>query len=304
MNIILPMKKTTLFCFVFLVVFAVGCGVPNLYEFEKEFCKEGSAPGELSNPIDLELTPDGNLVVTDSGNNRFQVLDGDGKLIFVGGEFGNGKLQIKSVSGCAVHRISGDILVCDLKGNKVVRYKKDGKPEIRVIQSVRAPLDAAFDKLGNIYVLMARQADLYKYDQIGNLIGKVGGAGQSALVFPVSMRIRDDIIYIADSGSRRIVKMKLNGDFIAQFNTKGEYEPMKGPSSVFVDETGNLFTLDVGDIPVAFLNPDGKLFSKVGGFGDEPGSFMYPRSIVANSNGDVYILDSNRNVIIKYKKNK
>lgn len=254
------------------------------------------------NPVDMDITPEDYLLVSDAGNNRFQILDQDGGVKLVGGEFGTKNFQIQSIAGCGVHRISGDIAICDLKGNKIVRYDKSGRPKQKVTQSVRGPLDVAFDKLGNLYVIMARKPAVYKYDQIGNLVATIGGAGQSAFLFPISLRIKDDFIFVADSAAKRVVKLKMNGDFVTQYDKKGEFEPMKGPSSVFIDNIGYVFALDVGDVPLALLDPEGKLFSKIGGFGEGPGQFMYPRSLVALENGDVFVLDSNKNVIIKYKK--
>lgn len=44
-------------------------------KLERSFGRRGAGDGEFSNPHDVEVAPDGNLYVVDSGNNRIQVFD-------------------------------------------------------------------------------------------------------------------------------------------------------------------------------------------------------------------------------------
>lgn len=284
-----------------ILSFLVGC-VPDKFKFESEFGKVGSKPGEFSNAVDMEMTPEEDLIVSDAGNNRFQVITSDGAYKFSGAEYGTTGFKVQSIGGCGVNVLTGEILLCDVKGNKIVKYSKTGQALSKITDKVRGPLDAAFDKSGNIYVIMAKQANISIYNSAGKFLKTIGGTGNTALQFPISIKIRDENVFIADSSARRVVKMKTSGEFVEQYTSKGDVEPMKGPTSVHVDSSGDVYILDVGDVPVVMLGPDGKLISKIGGFGDEPGKFMYPKSIVAKENGEVLILDNNRNLVIKYKK--
>jgi len=91
---------------------------------------------------------------------------------------------------------------------------------------------------------------------------------------------------------------------VQEYSQKGEYEPLKGPSGVCVDSNGNLYLLDLGEVPVVTLDAQGGLISKIGNFGKEPGQFLYPRGIVVTESGDVLVMDNSRNVLLVFKKTK
>ena len=161
-------------------------------------------------------------------------------------------------------------------------------------------MDVAVDSESNIYVIMSRNSEIYKYNDFGQYQGKIGGQGKAALIFPTSITIHNNIIYITDFGGKRIVKLNLDGSFIEEIKSKGEYEEMKGPSGLHIDETGNLYVLDLGEVPVVILSPEGKLISQVGTFGNHEGNFLYPTGVIAKSKDDVYVLDNSRNTILNF----
>ncbi len=291
-----------IFLFLLQLVLLTGCGVPDRFKFEGEFGKRGTKPGEFSNPLDIDITPDDDIVVADAGNHRLQVLSPDGTFKMTVGEYGTTGFKIQGIAGCGVSKSSGEILLCDIKGNKIVKYDKTGTPKQKIVDKMKPPLDAAFDKFGNVFVVMAGQAALSKYDPVGKFLGNIGGSGKAAFALPSAVYIRNEKIYVADSGARRVVKMTLTGEFEDQFSSKGEFEEMKSPSGIYVDNLDNIFIIDGGEVPLVQLLPDGKFFSKIGGFGDSPGNFMYPKGIVVRENGEILVLDNNRSLVVKYKK--
>ena len=285
-----------------LLVFATGC-VPNSFKFEKEFGKSGSGTAEFLNPTDMDIDKNGNLVVADAGNTRFQVISTSGSVITTGGEFGVGKKKLQSISGIGIDKSTNAVWVCDQKGKKVNKYDvSDGSYMITISKNMKFPMDVAVDSQSNVYVIMSRNSEIYKYSDYGEFIEKIGGQGKAALVFPTSIVIHDDIIYITDFGGKRIVKLKLDGTFIEEIKNKGEYEPMKGPSGLHIDDLGNLYVLDLGEVPVVILSPDGKLISQVGTFGNHEGNFLYPTGVIAKTRDDVYVLDNTRNTVLNFVK--
>lgn len=283
-----------------LLVFTTGC-VPNNFTFEKEFGKSGSGSAEFLNPTDLDIDKEGNLVVADAGNTRFQVISTSGKTITTGGEFGVGKTKLQSISGIGVDKSTNYVLVCDQKGNKIVKYDlTDGSYLDTISKNMKYPMDVAVDSHSNIYAIMSRKSEIYKFSDFGQPLGKIGGQGKAALVFPTSILIYNDVIYITDFGGKRIVKLNLDGTFIEEIKTKGEYEEMKGPSGLHIDDAGNLYVLDLGEVPVVILSPDGKLISQVGTFGNHEGNFLYPTGVIAKSRDDVYVLDNTRNTVLNF----
>lgn len=291
-----------IFLLLLVTLLVTGC-VPNNFKFKKELGQSGSGPSEFLSPTDLDLDSYGNLVVADAGNTRFQVISSDdGKVVASGGEFGVDKMKLQSISGIGVDKKDGVVWVCDEKGNKIVKFDLDGSPILKVTKHMKAPMDVAVDKDNSIYVIMARTSEIYKYSYEGRFQKKIGGRGKAELIFPTSIIIHDNIIYVTDFGGKRIVKLKLDGSFIEEIKNKGEYEEMKGPSGLFIDEESNLYVLDLGEVPVVILTPDGNLVSQVGTFGNYKGNFLYPTGVVAKNKKDVYVLDNSRNTILNFIK--
>jgi len=295
-------------CFCALVLFALlvpGC-VPEKYQLEAEFGKSGSGKGEFLSATDLSLTDDGDLLICDSGNSRFQILSSsDGSFKGMGGEYGTTGFKVQGLSGCGVNPSNGDIWVCDLRGNKVVKYSKDGNPTLKIVDKARMkfPLDVAVDRKGDAYVLMSKQPKIFKFDGFsGEFIGTIGGTGKAALLYATSILIKDEQIFVTDYGGRRVLTLSINGEFVSEINKKGEYEDMRGPSGLFVDRDGNKMILDLGEVPVVLLDKEGEVISRIGNFGSGRGQFLYPRGIVAKASGEIMVLDNSRNVILVFKK--
>ncbi|RCK77849.1 MAG: hypothetical protein OZSIB_2008 [Candidatus Ozemobacter sibiricus] len=299
------MKGTVVAALCVLLTGLVGC-VPEKYVFDSEIGKSGSGPGELRSPSDMALNPDGDLVVCDSGNHRIQVLSSvDGSPKLQAGEYGTTHYKVQGLSGLGVNPSNGDIWVCDLRGNKLVKFDKRGNPVLKIVDKDRMkyPIDVAVDRRGDIYVLMSKQPQIYKFDGIsGSFLETIGGTGKAALVFGTSILVHDDHLFVTDYGGRRVLKLTLKGEFVAEYDKKGDYEEIRGPSGLFIDSQGNFLLLDLGEVPVVMLDSQGKLLSKIGNFGSDKGQFLYPRGIVAKPSGEILVLDNSRNVILVFKK--
>lgn len=291
------------FCILTLVVSSLlltGC-VPVKFQFDQEFGNSGSGKGQFLSATNLDLTRDGDLVVGDNGNCRYQVIKPDGSVKLTAGEAGRDGYKLLGMGGIGVNHLTNDVWVCDQRGNKLVRFDPQGDPNLKVTEKVRYPMDVAIDRQGDAFVIMAKNPKIHKYSAAGRFLESIGGAGKTALIFPTSIIIHDEHLYISDFGGRRILKMDMKGNLVKEYKEKGEYEEMKGPSSVHIDNEGNLFVLDLGEVPVVQLTPEGQLISKIGEFGNETGKFIYPVGVVAKSKDEIFILDNSRNKILKFK---
>lgn len=300
-RLVSKIKIIVLFSICFILC---GC-VPDKYEFVNEIGKGGSGPSEFRNPTDLDIMPDGNLVICDSGNHRIQIISPtDGRCLTSFGEFGTTSFKVQGMSGIGVNKVNSDIWVCDLKGNKIIKFDKQGNPLIKITDkdNMKYPQDVCADRKGDIYVVMNKQPYVYKFDGVsGNFICTLGGKGKTALVFPLSIVYANECLYVADYGSKRVLKLTTSGELVTEYTKKGEYEELLGPSSLFVDKNGDIVLLDLGEIPIVLLKSDGTLISKVGSFGEQKGRFLYPRGIVKAENNDIYVLDNTKNIILSFK---
>lgn len=294
------LKRKLLFVLVLSAALATGC-VPVKFQFDQEFGESGSSRGQFLSATNLDLTKDGNLVVGDNGNSRYQIIRPDGTVKLTAGEAGRDGYKLLGMGGIGVNHLTGDVWVCDQRGNKLVRFDPTGDPNLKVTAQVKYPMDVAIDRDGSAFVIMAKNPKIHKYSPEGNYVEAIGGTGKTALIFPTSIIINSGHIFISDFGGRRVLKLDMKGNLVKEYKEKGEYEEMKGPSSVHIDDQGNLFVLDLGEVPVVQLSPEGQLISKIGEFGNDSGKFIYPVGVIAKSKDEIFILDNSRNKILKFK---
>jgi sugar lactone lactonase YvrE len=86
----------------------------------------GAGPGQLNIPLAASVTPDGTLLVLDSGNFRIQAFDLDGKHRFSFGSVGNGLGQFSRARSIATDD-EGKIFVSDASFNNVQIFNPAGE---------------------------------------------------------------------------------------------------------------------------------------------------------------------------------
>jgi len=91
-----------------------------------EFGQPGSKPGEFFHPTNINLGPDGNLYISDTGNYRIQIITQDGEFVRTIGAVGSGLGQFARPKGIALDQ-SGHIYVVDAAFNNVQMFQPDGK---------------------------------------------------------------------------------------------------------------------------------------------------------------------------------
>src|SRR5207245_6856690 len=95
-----------------LMVFLGSLSLPtNAQNVLKTIGSPGSGNGQLDDPRGVVVDTKGNLYVVDSGNNRIQEFDSNGKLIRTWGSFGKGDGQFNSTIGITIYYTKGYIFV-------------------------------------------------------------------------------------------------------------------------------------------------------------------------------------------------
>lgn len=123
--------------------------------------------------------------------------------------------------------------------------------------------------------------------------------GEEALNAPTDMMIKDDLIYIADTGNKRIIVSTLEGEYVREFGNGN----LVYPSGVFVTDNGNAYVADRDAKMVFVFDPEGNLINSYG----KPDSIMYgeemefkPQKITVNNAGVMYIVcEGNTNGVVE-----
>jgi len=230
-------------------------GAHQLLEFDQkhQFVKE-IGYGLFENPHGLRLDKQGNIWTTDAGNHLVLRFNPDGKLTMVLGK--------KDKAGTGWFDRDYNLVLFD------------------------NPLDVAFDRFNNIYVVDKGNTRIVKLDPNGMLIKTWGNPGKEIgeFTFPHSIIIdKKDRIYIADRENNRIQRFDLDGNVLAPWNDIGY------PYVLFLAEN-SLWMTDARSEKVKEFDLDGNLLSSYqGSTGRNPGQFSSVHGIHVNEHGDVWV---------------
>ena len=119
----------TLFFFSNITLFlghAFGVDHFNDYQFLNMFGGKGSENGQLVAPHSLDIDKEGNVYVTDTGNNRIQKFDSDGNFVLKWGEEGTNNGQFIKLHDIAVDPSGKYVYTLELKNHRVQKFTSDG----------------------------------------------------------------------------------------------------------------------------------------------------------------------------------
>ncbi|MDA0746243.1 MAG: hypothetical protein O2954_06975 [bacterium] len=199
--------------------------------------------------------------------------------------------------------------------------------------SIGYPAGICIDQSGNVYIAAASNHRVLKVDVItGNIsvfagVGSEGHAGdgmlatQAFLNSPSSVAIdQAGNLYISDSGNNRIRKVDANTGIISTVAGNGNQGDsgdgglatqafLSYPSSVVVDQTGNLYIADSGNNRIRKVDANTGIISTIAGNGDRQYSgdgglatfaqLDDPSSVAIDLAGNIYIADSRNSRIRK-----
>ncbi len=197
------------------------------------------------------------------------VVDKEGrKLLVLQGKDGKGAALLKQPEAVAV--ADGTIYVVDSETSQVVMFALDGKPK-----------GTFGTKKGGFF--------------------KSGGANE--LNAPRGIAVHEGIVYVADTGNRRIQLFGSNGVFLATLEVDGAAEnkvakdkglPYKlgEPTDIQINAQGQIYVLDAGDLLIKVYGPTGAYIRNLPKSG-KPLAF-------AMAQDGIYVADQDSLVIQKY----
>ncbi|MCA9957554.1 MAG: hypothetical protein KC443_00885, partial [Anaerolineales bacterium] len=208
-----------------------------------------SGLGMFFGPRDVVLLPDNQLLVTDTGNHRMQILTRDGQFLRQVGSFGSQLGQLNEPVGLDVAP-DGSVFLADTWNGRIQQFDSTLFPiaEWPVSawggQSINNKPYLASDSLGRIYVTDPEGYRVLIFTANGDYLARFGkfGTDVNSLGLPNGIVIdAQNNIYIADSGNNRILK------FTAIFGAPQPEvpaieelpveEPVEGPTDAVLPET-------------------------------------------------------------------
>lgn len=219
------------------------------------FAEEGSGNGQLSQPFGIDTDSEGNIWVTDTGNNRVEKFSSTGEYLAQFGSEGTGNGQFKSPKGIAVDS-SNNVWVVDSGNNRVQKFNSKG------------------EYLG-------------KFGEKGSGTGAF--EGPTGIAFDQS-----DRPFVVDTGNNRIEKFNGAFSFLSEFGKKGTGNgELESPTDIEVDAAGRIWVVDTGNDRVQRFNASNfNYISQFGGEGSGNGEFNSPTGIVSDFQRRLWVVDS------------
>ena len=186
--------------------------------FAGQWTVAGGRRSNFFKPTGIGIDPRGSVYVADQGNERIVRMWGDGTFLSeLAGPNGIGGAQLNGVAAVAVAPRSGRTYVADAGHNRVLVYGPEG-------------------------TVLARWG-------AGGGNGAPGSAPGSfnhpSGVAVSSVAVGEEVIYVADEGNDRIVKLDANGNVLRQWGARGSANGhFHAPAGVAVDGAGNVYALD------------------------------------------------------------
>jgi len=207
---------------------------------------QGNKAGEFSRPRGVAADSIGNFYVADTGNHRVQKFDSDGAFIFSYGVFGKGVGELDSPNGIAVDK-ADNIYVVDAGSNKLVKFNSDGefqkewgKPEIKFY----GPRDIAVSPDGRLYIVDQGRSRIVVFDPSTENFSSFGsrGNGEGEFGEPMGIAIGDGLVFVTESGNKRIQVLDLDGNFVRQWPVEVWESGIDSyPDCVFDEQTKLLY---------------------------------------------------------------
>ena len=214
---------------------------------------EGGASLESEGERSIDRDNQGNVYISDFGNDRVRKRSPNGQVLASWGRQGSGPGQFSHPDGIVVDP-QGDFYVVDSNNDRVQEL---------------SPVGGVLAQFGS------------------------KGTGPGQFENPTEMTTDyQGNVYVADTGNNRIQKLTPAGKPLAQWGSKGSGPgQFDRPAGVDVDPQGNVYVVDSGNARVEKLSPTGAFLTQWGSRGDGPGQFQDPRGIVVDSDGSVYVAD-------------
>lgn len=210
----------------------------------------GSAQGQLFFPYGIGILPNGNILVSETGNLRIQEFTQKGQFVqtFLGetNKIGLGKPGPLFVDSM------GRIYIGDLSGHQVIILNKNRKV-IRKIKGIQYPHGLSVDEQNNkLYVADSGKAavkvfDLAEGDDGYDLIETWKPGSRFSMIRGMATD-KYGRLYVVDTLSCSVRVFDKNGEYLFSFGQQGFKDgEFLYPNGIFVDSTGKIYIADWGN---------------------------------------------------------
>lgn len=177
--------------------------------------------------------------------------------------------------------------IFDIKNRRYEQIKKYGK------KNLLSPIGVVMDEAGLLYVSDSILKRVFVFGPKGESIREIGG--EDWFTRPTGIAIHPLLrrLYVVDTIGHSIQAFDLKGNFLFSFGKRGkEKGEFNFPTSLWIDQKGNLYVNDSLNFRIQIFEPDGKFLHLLGKHGDGMGEFSNPKGIALDTEGHIYVTDA------------
>jgi DNA-binding beta-propeller fold protein YncE len=159
--------------------------------------------------------------------------------------------------------------------------------------AIRHPLSMGYDDKFNLYLLERRSNTIIVFDKNEKYQRHIMLSGMPG-VRPIAMALDKKLgrIFLADGGSRKIVVLDLQGQFLFNIGKRGDDDgQFNMPIGIAINSVGEIIVADAFNAAVHIFSGDGKFLRKFGRRGDNKGDFQLIKSVAVDSEDNIYVVD-------------
>jgi sugar lactone lactonase YvrE len=277
----------------------------------------GASISQLWEPWGIRIRNNDVLYISDSINNRIVVVDlnSANDISIIGLGPGSNSSQINLL--CDLFVTNTSLYVIDPYNSQVQKASLNGSNPSAVINigGVFIPYYIYVDNNDNIYLSVTQDNKVLLYPSNSTnsamVAGtEVAGSNNTQLTTPYGIFVNQNgTIFIADYGNNRIMKWysgATSGIMVAGNGTAGSSSTqLNGPSQIIVDSNNYMYISELGNSRITRWPPNwnyGECIAACTGIsGAASTQLNSPRSLAFDSDGSLYVSDTNNNRIQKFQ---
>jgi YD repeat-containing protein len=250
--------------------------------FVSAYGSAGTGDLEFSAPFGIAVDPvTGQLYISDSGNNRIEVVTVAGKFVeAIGWGVKDGKEELETCETACKAGLPG-------AGNG----------------EFDDPTGLTFSSGGYLWVTDTKNNRVEEISPEDKYMSQFGtkGSGNGQLSEPTGIASDEGEFYVVDYGNDRVEEFSPSGTYLSQFGSKGSGErQFNYPVSIVANATsGDLYISDTGNSRLQEWTPAGKFLTEIGRYGTEAGELSYPTGMALEHN-KLYAADQDNNRISQW----
>jgi YD repeat-containing protein len=276
--------------------------------YATQFGSSGSGNGQFSSPIASAVDGEGNVWVSDYGNNRIEEFSSGGSFIASYGSPGSGEGQFNGPGGIDINQSTGKVYVADTNNHRIEEFTKAGKFVKAFGTSgsgaLSRPGGVKVDAEGHVWVADEAQDRIVEFSSSGSFIAAYGSEGSHEGQFndPTALAFSGVHVYVSDAGNHRIEEFSTaTGRYISQFGEEGDGSgELYSPQAIATDAAGNLYVVDNGAGHVEEFSAAGGFRATFGSPGSGNGELQGPVGDAIDAAGNMYVVDTGNNRIEKW----